>query len=86
MGILYLYELLASKKEESEFELFTFDDIDAAFDAITGVRFSQQLASVARSGMYHCLHSETCPMHHANNTVCTQCWPEYDRRDNSKTS
>lgn len=43
MGHLALYELLASRQDVSEFDAFTFDDIDAAFECIQGVRFGQQL-------------------------------------------
>eukprot|EP00892_Ulva_mutabilis_P002667 jgi/Ulvmu1/12400/UM009_0047.1 len=43
MGHLALYELLASRQDVSEFDAFTFDDIDAAFESIQGVRFGQQL-------------------------------------------
>lgn len=43
LGHLALYELLASRQDVSEFDAFTFDDIDAAFESIQGVRFGQQL-------------------------------------------
>lgn len=43
LGHLALYELLASRQDVSEFDAFTFDDIDAAFECIQGVRFGQQL-------------------------------------------
>jgi cleavage and polyadenylation specificity factor subunit 2 len=42
LGLLFVYELLASRQATSDFDLFTLDDIDAAFDAVTAVRFEQQ--------------------------------------------
>jgi cleavage and polyadenylation specificity factor subunit 2 len=42
LGLLFVYELLASRQATSDFDLFTLDDIDAAFDAVTAVRFNQQ--------------------------------------------
>jgi hypothetical protein len=64
MGHLYLYELLASKQDVSEFDLFSYVDIDRAFDAITGVRFSQQISSMVRAlgalPCSPCLHVSGC--------------------------
>jgi cleavage and polyadenylation specificity factor subunit 2 len=42
LGLLFVYELLASRQSTSEFDLFSLDDIDASFDSITAVRFNQQ--------------------------------------------
>ena len=51
LGHLCLYELLAAQHDVKEsFDLFTYDDIDAAFDGITGMRFSQQAAVHRRAG------------------------------------
>lgn len=50
MGHLCLYELLASKQDVSDFDLFSFDDVDAAFDAVVGVRFAQQVSTGGRAG------------------------------------
>jgi Cft2 family RNA processing exonuclease len=43
LGHLALYELLASRHDISDFDAFTYDDIDIAFEAIKGVRFGQQV-------------------------------------------
>lgn len=43
LGHLALYEFLASRHDVSNFEEFTYDDIDVAFEAIQGVRFGQQV-------------------------------------------
>jgi Cft2 family RNA processing exonuclease len=43
LGHLALYELLASRHDTSDFDDFSYDDIDAAFEAIQGVRFGQQV-------------------------------------------
>ena len=38
MGQLYLYDLLVSKDEVSDFDAFNLDDVDTAFERIIGVR------------------------------------------------
>lgn len=43
LGHLALYELLASRHDTSNFDEFSYDDIDAAFEAIQGVRFGQKV-------------------------------------------
>jgi Cft2 family RNA processing exonuclease len=41
MGQMFMYDLYQSRHNCEDFELFTLDDVDAAFDLITQVKYSQ---------------------------------------------
>ena len=41
MGQMFLYDLYQSRHNSEEFDLFTLDDIDAAFDQIVQLKYSQ---------------------------------------------
>ena len=41
MGQMFLYDLYQSRHNSEEFDLFTLDDIDAAFDQIIQLKYSQ---------------------------------------------
>ena len=41
MGQMFMYDLYQSRHNGEEFNLFTLDDVDAAFDLIIQVKYSQ---------------------------------------------
>jgi len=41
MGLMFMYDLYQSKHEQSDFDMFTLDDIDNAFDKVTQLKYSQ---------------------------------------------
>lgn len=41
MGQMFMYDLYQSRNNTEEFETFTLDDVDAAFDRITQLKYSQ---------------------------------------------
>ena len=41
MGQMFMYDLYQSRHNCEEFDLFTLDDVDAAFDLIIQVKYSQ---------------------------------------------
>lgn len=41
MGQMFMYDLYQSRHNGEEFTLFTLDDVDAAFDLIIQVKYSQ---------------------------------------------
>ncbi|CAH0728143.1 unnamed protein product, partial [Brenthis ino] len=43
MGQMFMYDLYQSYKNVSEFDLFTLDDVDAAFDRITQLKYNQSI-------------------------------------------
>ncbi|XP_060805281.1 probable cleavage and polyadenylation specificity factor subunit 2 [Amyelois transitella] len=43
MGQMFMYDLYQSHKNVSEFDLFTLDDVDAAFDRITQLKYNQSV-------------------------------------------
>ncbi|XP_053613296.1 probable cleavage and polyadenylation specificity factor subunit 2 [Plodia interpunctella] len=43
MGQMFMYDLYQSHKNVSDFELFTLDDVDAAFDRITQLKYNQSV-------------------------------------------
>ncbi|CAG9565166.1 unnamed protein product [Danaus chrysippus] len=43
MGQMFMYDLYQSHKNVSEFDLFTLDDVDTAFDRITQLKYNQSV-------------------------------------------
>ncbi|XP_071832554.1 cleavage and polyadenylation specificity factor subunit 2-like isoform X1 [Apostichopus japonicus] len=43
MGQMFMYDLFQSRHNSEEFSIFTLDDVDAAFDKIIQVKYSQSL-------------------------------------------
>lgn len=52
MGQMFMYDLYQSRNNCQEFELFTLDDVDAAFDLITQVKYSQTVQLKGQSAEY----------------------------------
>ncbi|XP_071453951.1 probable cleavage and polyadenylation specificity factor subunit 2 [Hetaerina americana] len=44
MGQMFMYDLYQSRHNMEEFDLFTLDDVDAAFDKIVQLKFNQSVA------------------------------------------
>ena len=44
MGQMFMYDLYQSRHNTEEFDIFTLDDIDAAFDKITQLKYSQTVS------------------------------------------
>lgn len=49
MGQMFMYDLYQSHHNMEDFELFTLDDVDAAFDKIIQLKYNQ---SVSMKGLY----------------------------------
>ena len=43
MGQMFMYDLYQSRRNGEEFDLFTLDDVDAAFDQVVQVKYSQTI-------------------------------------------
>ncbi|XP_052756428.1 probable cleavage and polyadenylation specificity factor subunit 2 [Galleria mellonella] len=43
MGQMFMYDLYQAHRNVSEFDLFTLDDVDAAFDRITQLKYNQSI-------------------------------------------
>lgn len=43
MGQMFMYDLYQSHKNVSEFDLFTLDDVDMAFDRIIQLKYNQSI-------------------------------------------
>ncbi len=43
MGLMFMYDLYQSKHEQSDFDMFTLDDVDNAFDKVTQLKYSQHI-------------------------------------------
>ena len=43
MGQMFMYDLYQSRHNCEDFDLFTLDDVDAAFDLIVQVKYSQTI-------------------------------------------
>ncbi|XP_071961785.1 cleavage and polyadenylation specificity factor subunit 2-like [Antedon mediterranea] len=43
MGQMFMYDLYQSRHNTEDFDLFTLDDVDAAFDKVTQVKYSQSM-------------------------------------------
>ena len=41
MGQMFLYDLWQSKHNQQDFDLFTLDDVDLAFDNVVQLKYSQ---------------------------------------------
>lgn len=52
MGQMFLYDLYQSRNNCQDFHLFTLDDVDAAFDLITQVKYSQTVQLKGQSAEY----------------------------------
>lgn len=44
MGQMFMYDLYQSHYNMEEFDLFTLDDVDAAFDKITQLKYNQTIS------------------------------------------
>ena len=51
MGQMFMYDLYQSRHNCEDFDLFTLDDVDAAFDLIIQVKYSQ---TVQLKGVHVC--------------------------------
>jgi len=61
MGQMFMYDLYQSHKNNEEFEIFTLDDVDAAFDKIVQLKYSQ---NVGLKGKGHGLTITPLPAGH----------------------
>ncbi|XP_033106073.1 cleavage and polyadenylation specificity factor subunit 2-like [Anneissia japonica] len=61
MGQMFMYDLYQSRHNTEEFDLFTLDDVDAAFDKVIQVKYSQ---SIALKGKGHGLVITALPAGH----------------------
>ncbi len=43
MGQMFMYDLYQSRRNGEEFDLFTLDDVDAAFEQVVQVKYSQTI-------------------------------------------
>lgn len=43
MGQMYMYDLYQGHRNVSDFDLFTLDDVDAAFDRIIQLKYNQSV-------------------------------------------
>lgn len=43
MGQMFMYDLYQSHKNVSEFDMFSLDDVDIAFDRITQLKYNQSV-------------------------------------------
>lgn len=43
MGQMFMYDLYQAHKNVSDFDLFTLDDVDAAFDRIVQLKYNQSI-------------------------------------------
>jgi cleavage and polyadenylation specificity factor subunit 2 len=68
MGQMFMYDLYQSRKNSEEFDLFTLDDVDKAFDNIIQVKYAQ---SVQLKGKGHGL---TITAHAAGHMVGGAMW------------
>lgn len=61
MGQMFMYDLFQSHKNNEEFDIFTLDDVDAAFDKIVQLKYSQ---NVGLKGKGHGLTITPLPAGH----------------------
>ncbi|KAK6182594.1 hypothetical protein SNE40_010244 [Patella caerulea] len=61
MGQMFMYDLYQSQHNTSDFDLFTLDDVDLAFDKITQLKYSQ---TVTLKGKGHGLQITPLPAGH----------------------
>jgi len=61
MGQMFMYDLYQSHKNNEEFDIFTLDDVDAAFDKIVQLKYSQ---NVGLKGKGHGLTITPLPAGH----------------------
>lgn len=54
MGQMFMYDLYQSHRNVSDFDLFTLDDVDAAFDKITQLKYNQSIDMKGKA--FHLLH------------------------------
>ncbi len=59
MGQMFMYDLYQSRHNCQDFDLFTLDDVDAAFDLIIQVKYSQ---TVQLKGKLTLLMKIVCPV------------------------
>lgn len=50
MGLMFMYDLYQSKHEQSDFDMFTLDDVDNAFDKVTQLKYSQHFLLTGKAG------------------------------------
>jgi len=41
MGLMFMYDAFEAKKKDEDFDLWDLDDVDAAFDNVTQLKYSQ---------------------------------------------
>ncbi|ESO87744.1 hypothetical protein LOTGIDRAFT_219936 [Lottia gigantea] len=61
MGQMFMYDLFQSRHNTSDFDIFTLDDVDMAFDKITQLKYSQ---TVTLKGKGHGLQITPLPAGH----------------------
>lgn len=61
MGQMFMYDLFQSRNNSEEFEIFTLDDIDVAFDKIIQLKYSQ---TISLTGKGHGLQITPLPAGH----------------------
>ncbi len=60
MGQMFMYDLYQSRRNGEEFDLFTLDDVDAAFDHVVQVKYSQ---TIQLKGTFISINSSTLSLH-----------------------
>lgn len=61
MGQMFMYDLYQSRNNSEDFDMFTLDDVDSAFDRITQLKYSQ---TVTLTGKGHGLQITPLPAGH----------------------
>lgn len=52
MGQMFMYDLYQAHKNVSEFDLFTLDDVDMAFDRIVQLKYNQSIEMKGNNRIY----------------------------------
>lgn len=53
MGLMFLYDAYQSMHQQQDFDLFTLDDVDTAFDKFTQLKYSQHVYLEGNSTSNH---------------------------------
>ncbi len=60
MGQMFMYDLYQSRRSGEEFDLFTLDDVDAAFEQVVQVKYSQTIQLKGVPYCYYCRRVLIC--------------------------
>lgn len=61
MGQMFMYDLYQSRHNCEDFDLFTLDDVDAAFDLIIQVKYLQTVQLKGEYGVYRACLVDVLP-------------------------